>query len=320
MDNIALIGCGNIGRRHLQALAGSGRSLKIFIVEPNEQARDVARGSVLESADTQLFFLHSISELKQESINPIKLAIVATGAEVRRAVVSELLQHSIPQALLLEKVLLTSRQDLREVGEMLAVKNVKTYVNCGRRGFPGYQALKNTLMGTGETSLSVTGGGWGLCSNAVHFIDLAEFLFGTEIVSLSGENLDTGSVAAKRSGCVEVSGQLTGEFSGGESISIECLPGAFQPLTITLTVGTARWHIDEANRTVILITGDGLTQKQPFESRNVSEMGHLYVDLLEGRSNLPSYAQSARQHAFLLDTLKRHLNLSDKEDVHCPIS
>jgi pyrroline-5-carboxylate reductase len=39
MKKIALIGCGNIGSRHLQALAKSSFNCEITIVEPNSEAK-----------------------------------------------------------------------------------------------------------------------------------------------------------------------------------------------------------------------------------------------------------------------------------------
>ena len=39
---ITLIGCGNVGSRHLQALAKTSFELEVNVVEPDENAKEIA--------------------------------------------------------------------------------------------------------------------------------------------------------------------------------------------------------------------------------------------------------------------------------------
>ncbi|MXN65580.1 hypothetical protein GR183_11765 [Stappia sp. GBMRC 2046] len=320
MEKVALIGCGNIGRRHLQALAAANRPMQIFIQEPDLDARDAAVELITGVRRLEFEFMNSAREVSEASDGSLDLAIIATGANVRKVALAQLLDSVRPRTVLLEKVLLTSERDLQEVGHILSDLGVNAYVNCGRRGFPGYRQLKSELFGMKCTSFSVKGAGWGLCSNAVHFIDLAEYLFEEELTALSGKALDFGSFPAKRPGCIEISGRLTGKLESGGMISLECLSGQFQPIFIEVACGNLVWIIDEANREIKTLADGEVVRSRPFESRNVSEMSHLYVELLEGRSVLPDYNTSARQHGFLLRVIKAHLNLPEGESTHCPIS
>ncbi|MEE4016074.1 Gfo/Idh/MocA family oxidoreductase [Roseibium sp. FZY0029] len=320
MHNIALIGCGNIGRRHLQALALSEQDANIVIVEPNPQARDAAQEVLPINSPAHVTFTDTLAGMNPALSGPLDLAIIATAADVRKLVVTDLIRHAAPNTLLLEKVLLTSVKDLKDVGKLLGEHKITTHVNCGRRGFPGYNTLRQALQNRHGFQMEVTGRGWGLCSNAVHFMDLAEYLFSARITALSGHQLDEGFFSAKRKDCIEVSGKLLGTLTNGGKLTIECQPGSFEPLVIKVSCGDEKWSIDEAKR-MIVHTSEAQGQKiEPFEAYNVSEMSHLYVDLLKGRSLLPTYAQSADQHIFLINTLKQHLRISDNESVSCPIS
>jgi len=88
---IALVGCGNIGSRHLQAVASLHGGTIIDIVEPRTQARSVAESRLAEiGIRDKIFTWHqSIDELKNES----DLVIVATQASGRAELIRQLLER-----------------------------------------------------------------------------------------------------------------------------------------------------------------------------------------------------------------------------------
>ncbi|PIP97654.1 MAG: hypothetical protein COW75_04715 [Rhodobacterales bacterium CG18_big_fil_WC_8_21_14_2_50_71_9] len=309
---VALAGCGNIGRRHLQALAAMGNPIRVYAIEP-----DPAMRAALTAPDHVSLIVSPDALEVPESVD---LAIVATGAQARRAALEALLARVAPQALLLEKVLFTSRRDLSEVGATLAARSLPAFVNCGRRGFAGYDALRRTLAGRRGMTMAVTGAGWGLCSNAAHFIDLAEHLLGEEVVALSGAALDPTVLDAKRAGCVEMTGRLEGRMAGGGALDIVCAPGPASPPSVEIAHQGDTWRIDEAAGRIVHRDRSGAEHATPLEARRVSEMPYLYAELLAGRSRLTPYRDSARQHALMLDAFRARLGLSIEEDAPCPIS
>ena len=56
----------------------------------------------------------------------------------------------------------------------------------------------------------ISGGGWGLGCNSIHFLDLIGWLTGATTVELSGEWIDADTVRSKRPGFVEFTGGLHG--------------------------------------------------------------------------------------------------------------
>jgi predicted dehydrogenase len=314
-----IVGCGAIGRRHLQALAACAPTPRVHVVEPDPASRATAAETARSAAPDMAF---TASPDAAGAPARADLAIVATVAAARRAALEALLARCAVPTLLLEKVLFTTRADLAAVGARLEADGIAAFVNCGRRGFPGYDALRAALGGGGPVeAIEVAGAGWGLCSNAIHFIDLAEHLTGETVVALSGVALDPQAAPAKRAGCVELTGALTGRLSGGGTLAIRCDAGPPAAPVVTLRRGDVLWRVDEGARTLTRCgPGDAEDAPEPFAARHVSEMPHLYDELLAGRSRLTPYARSARQHVLALDAFRDRLGLSIEDDAPCPIS
>lgn len=310
-----LVGAGAIGRRHLQALAATGAAPEVHVVEPDP----VARGAAPDAAGGLVV---TVGADAAEAPAGSDLLIVATTAAVRRAALEAALAHTAPRVVLLEKILFQTRRDLADVAAMLAARGIAAFVNCGRRGFPGYDAVRADIAGRPLTAFTVEGAGWGLCSNLVHFLDLAEHLTGETVTALSGAALDPGILTAKRPGCVEMTGRVTGRLSGGGAVSIACDAAAPRAPVVTLRGAWGGWRIDEGARTVAALDAQGEAgPTAPFAALHVSEMPFLYDEILrDGVSRLTPYAQSARQHGLALDMFRAAMGLSVAEDAPCPIS
>lgn len=313
MADVIISGCGNIGRRHLEALLACGRSVRVHVIEPDPESQAAAQ----EMASATPITASADAAKAPESAD---LAIIATGALVRRQAFEELLARATPRAVLFEKVLFTTRNDLVMVGNILRDRGIPAFVNCGRRGFADYDALRNKLKGQRGVSMTVDGAGWGLCSNAIHFIDLAEFLTGAQVQSLSSRGLDREPLPAKRAGCIELTGSLEGTLSNGGTLAIRCGADGIQPPTVTLTQGDAVWRVEESAGRMTHIPSGGTEQTTAFHTQRVSEMTHLYRELLDGHSRLTPYDESASQHGLMLDAFRLHLGKSISEDEPCPIS
>ena len=322
MKMVTLVGCGNIGFRHLQALVAMDAPAKITIVEPAAAARARIKVLATESAETghaqgghEFHILSSTAELP---LHESDLAVIATDTRHRRAAWEALRARQRPKAVIFEKVLFPTLGDVEAVASDLTKAQIAGFVNCGRRGFPDYQSLARRFGGTGTpVDVTVEGSRFGLGSNAVHFLDLAEMLNGAALVSLSAEALNPGSQASKRPGYVEIFGTLRGELSNGAKISINCADS--EPVSVRVNLAGqdgSRILIDEF--AAIWREAD---EEKSFSIRYVSQMHELYDSLLENCSSvLTPYVDSARQHRFYLQALRDHLGLSNAEDEPCPVS
>jgi pyrroline-5-carboxylate reductase len=136
MHTILLIGAGNIGRRHLQGLLLSPFSYSIYVVDPIAACLDLAKAAVAE-VEAPTVALHTIQYLSSIQLAPTNcdVAIIATNADVRKLVVEELIAHTTPRYLILEKVLFQKEADYKTIGQLIYQKNIPTFVNCTRRYF-----------------------------------------------------------------------------------------------------------------------------------------------------------------------------------------
>lgn len=311
--HVLLSGCGNIGFRHLQALSAMTIPAVITVVEPNLAHHPRIRAQFEEAADGPHRF-ELLTELPGEPAR-FDLVVVATVAAVRRAVVEEILARHEAAVMLLEKVLFQTVADLDAIGALLAARDVATFVNCGRRTFPGYQRLRETLGG-GVVDIEVTGDNFGLASNAVHFLDLAEFLNGATIAGVDAGQLEPGSRPGQRPGNVDLFGCLRATLSNGAKLAVTSADE--QPIRISVVVRAADavHTIDEIGRTIV--DGSGT---RAFASQNVSETTDIYEDALRtGTCVLTPYADSAGQHRHYLRAVQSHLGLPPGDDVVVPIS
>ena len=314
---ILLIGCGNIGRCHLQAIANTRRKIQVILVDPDVAAIDKAEKILAKAPWINAQQVTGLQELPK---NPVVLAIIATDARLRRSMVHQLLNHAPPQALLLEKVLFQTRKDLDAVEILLQEYNIPTWVNCGRRGFPFYEKLRALFQGR-RMDVEVRGGRWGLCCNGIHFLDIAEYVLDDTLVSLCADELEEESEAAKRPGCVELYGTLRGRFSRGSSLALHCTRKTGKPMTLSFTDSDECWLVDETGAVFTHTDEIGKKNSEPFDMLYVSSMHYLYAEILDSRtSRLTPYAASAAQHRLFLDAVRQRLGLSNKRDEPCPIT
>lgn len=312
MKSVLLCGCGNIGFRHLQAMLGMPAPAAITIVEPNEgaHARIAALFEPAEAKGFRFDLCGAVPTARQR----FDLVVIATPADRRRIAFDSIVANHDVGVMILEKVLFQTQADLDEVAQILSARGISAYVNCPRRYFPGYRDLRDEAAMTLPLHVTIRGAGYALASNGIHFLDLAEYLNDAALVSLES-GLRSGSVEAKRSGCVEVFGQLCGTLSNGATVAIVCDDTEPMAFDIMLEGSGFSAKINEITREVTI----GARAPATFASHFVSEIWEIYHDALTtGRCGLTPYADSARQHRLFLTALMDHLGLDAAST--CPIS
>ena len=146
MTNITLVGAGQLGSRHLQALANVTFPCNFSVIDPHENSLKVAKERYHEvnNQKHQIQFLSNLSEVKD---NNIDLAIVATNANVRYEIVSNLVHNFNLKNIILEKVVFQSIPQFEKAMDLFKKNKIKAWVNCPRRMFPFYQKLHEMLKG-----------------------------------------------------------------------------------------------------------------------------------------------------------------------------
>jgi len=322
IKKIALIGAGQLGSRHLQGLAKAETKLAIEVVEPSSTARTAASERFSEIPchhDIELY--KNIGQLSDE----LDLVIIATNSDVRARVVRELLSKKKVNNLVLEKVLFQKVEDYLDISERLIQNNVNAWVNHARRSLPFYHKIKCMFKKGDTINLSVTGGGWGLACNGLHFIDLISFLVENEELSVFGDLLDPEIIEAKRTGFKEVTGVLTGNL-GPHKFSIHCQE-ALSPVIITLFSSEVHFKINESMGVYEIATRKGGWKWETHQEKIVVFQSDLTTavarELLNnGSCELPSYQSAQNLHIPFIKMIQHHINTSGSALLldHCPIT
>lgn len=324
MKKIALIGAGQLGSRHLQGLAKSGISISIEVIEPFESSRNTAkqRFEEIPSNDKieKINFYESISQLSDE----LDLVIIATNADVRYAVVKELLENKKVNNLVLEKVLFQRVEEYYKIEELLNNTKTKCWVNHPRRMFPFYKNLKKELSNVNQIHFSISAGAWGLGCNGLHFLDCFEYLSDNQNIELDTKYLNKKLYDTKRAGFKEINGMITGKIDN-HTFSINCFEEEISPPQFNISSNELNIIIDEANGCYRISKKENSWKQEIIEEKIIyfqSELTNIVVeDIFNGNCFLPTYKEAMNLHIKYLEVLISHINsFSDIKYDFCPIT
>ncbi|MDA8226237.1 MAG: Gfo/Idh/MocA family oxidoreductase [Desulfitobacterium hafniense] len=325
MVKLAIIGAGQLGGRHLQALALIDRKARIQVVDTSPASLELAKARFCEvhgSGNVQDVELHkSINDLWDD----LDLVIVATNANVRSMVVEELLHTKKTKYIILEKVLFQKLKDYTAIAELLKSKKVKSWVNCPKRIWPFYQQLKEKFKGVEKVEYNVSGSDLGIGCNAIHYIDNLAFLIGQDQFTFFNDQLDPDTISSKRAGFIEFTGTLQGITDKRSRISISSYNGGDAPLIIQIKSEKVRCLImeDQGRALVSEKENNWIWQEVNFTVPYQSQLTHIVVqEILDTeKCDLPDFNEAAKLHVPMLETLIKHLQkeCSGEKEI-CPIT
>ena len=325
MVNIAIIGAGQIGSRHLQAMVNLESAAKVQLVDPSEESLRIAKERFFQvyqehSKRIELKCHSSIDDL----CGPIDLAIVATCSDVRAGVVKELTRKKEVKNLVLEKVLFQTVAEYFETDDLLRKKDIPTWVNCWMREKDFYKKLKTQLNLDEKIQMGVEGSLWGMGCNSIHFIDLFSYITERKDFNFVECHLDKKSVESKRLGFKEFSGKLMGTNSKGHSLSLVCCNKGNHSYRIQVINGPQKHEITDCVNHVVHRFFDGEEEsienvEIPFQSQTTHRLVHKIIN--EKKCDLPSYHDSMNLHLPLIKVLIEHLqNITGDKVERCPIT
>lgn len=324
MYTIVLIGAGQLGSRHLQALANINLPVHLQVVDPFKKSLRIAEQRFLEIPDNEkvcsTLFATSI-----ENISPdIDLCVVATNADVRLKVLKNVVKKKKIKNLILEKVLFQKIEDFEEASNIIISHKIKTWVNCPRRMVPFYANLVEHFSQK-KISMQVSGGNWGLGCSAIHFIDLVSFL--NKIIKYEPivDGLDEFLVESHRFDCKEFTGLFKGQFENGSTFSLESVKDSHDPIEIVIETDTLKIVINESEGKAVLKQKkyDWKEEHIQFRIPFQSELTHLVAqDILEkGSCGLTSFDESCALHLPMIKAFNEFISKVEKRNCFiCPIT
>ena len=324
MNNIVVIGAGQLGSRHLQALSKVSFKTTIEVVDPFAASLEIVKARFEEMpANSNIADVRYLTSVSQLSKN-IDLAIIATNADIRAEVIRQLVTQCEVKSLVLEKVLFQKTEEYEEIQSLLDQKRIKVWVNHPRRMFPYYTKLKDLMAGSTQVSYQVQGGDWGLACNGLHFIDHLALLTGCDEIEINTGGLNPSITPSKRKGYFEVSGALSGKI-GVHPFSLFCHQNP-APVVITICADNLNAIIDEGNGWVRIATkenGGGWVDKKTKIIYFQSELSNKFAEdiILQGQCDLPTFAVATKLHIPFIKAMIEHINRYGVEKhTACPIT
>lgn len=210
MLKILLVGYGRLGQRYFQGLISTDLNFEITILETkyldiNQLNLDLHS---YNAGKTSLIIINKLRLLAHD----YDIAIIATTASKRGELIANISKIANVRYWIIEKILTQSLHDSNILRNSIE-QQTKAWVNYTRRAMSFYREIKEYLPMETPLIIRVEGRDWNLASNAIHFIDLTEFLFDTKLQAISTKNLDHKWRESKREGFVEIGGELICNFA-----------------------------------------------------------------------------------------------------------
>jgi len=312
LKSIAVIGAGNIGSRHLQALKMVSIPLDITVIDPNPDSLRIAKERYDSIPTGQN--IHEINYLKNyEKIKEkIDIAIIATHSNIRKMIIKQLLESSHIESFILEKILFHKEKDYSIVRDLLKDHKCQAWVNCTRRVIPFYKDKVKNLFNKKKIIFVVSGSQWNLISNIIHFIDYLAYIIDDNNFLSEFNHLDLKLVNSRIPNFLELNGTIKLNFSEGSIGIINCYPKGNQPIIIDIISDEVRCIINEQEGKTWVNDSNTKIGWKKYESKILytSQLTTFIVEdiLMNNRCLLASYEESMKLHLQIFEPLLKFLN------------
>lgn len=318
---ILLVGCGNIGSRHLQALVKLSFKTDIHIVENDHKSRKIAESRLFEvdfnKKNHQIYWHHSLDNLKP----PYDLVIVATPSKGRVNLIIKLLKMG-NKKFLIEKIICQSKREYEILLQKMKLFNAVGWVNTSRRYFKTYKIIKKKLNNVKCLNINIFSNSSGLGTNSIHFIDLFSWFLHDSDIKLNGDFLFPKLYPSRHGKSYkEFYGTLLCKGKNNSSLTMTFLPSHTESILITISSDSLGYVIDELNDSAYELGKN--PRKICFKYEHVSNLTTLIVrDILkENSSSLPKLDESYNAHFELFRVFNSHLKKQLKRQISlCPIT
>lgn len=317
MKKVSIIGAGQLGSRHLQGLMTAKTEMEIWVIDASEDSLKVAKErceSVESTTLKNVYYAQNLEALPQE----LDLVIIATGSKPRADIVRSLLTQVSVKNLVLEKFLFTRLHDYDDIEALLKEKGVNCWVNCPRRMWPAYFAVKELINPDEPVEIEYCDQDWGMCCNSVHLIDIWMYLAGDCPFEVDLSGVEPTIFKSKRSGYIELYGKEVFRSSNGDSLSQVCLSEYDGDSSVIIHNGSNVILVNESTGTWS-INGEEQLAKTPYQSGLTGAVADEV--LAQGNCRLTPYSVSTQYHKPYLQAVMQFVNKIQGEDSDsCPIT
>jgi predicted dehydrogenase len=320
---IVLVGCGNIGSRHLQALVKLPFSVNIDVIEPSEKSRQNALSRLREinynSQKYNIFWHTNLDKIEKKS----DLVIIATTSNGRVKIIKKLLKMKNSK-FIVEKIVCQSLSEYDSLLKHMKKFHAMGWINTNMRYFKSYKKIRKYFSNSKIIHMSLTSSGnYGLGTNAIHYLDCFCWFINDYNITLSGNGLFNKLFPNKRSkDMIEFAGSISATSKNGSSITVTLIPNADLPLLVNI-YGDNNKHliINEVEEKVFNI----LNTKPKFDynyEHTSTLTTKIVTDIINNNNcDLTTIENSYYIHKELFRIFCKHIKkITHKQTKICPIT
>jgi Oxidoreductase family, NAD-binding Rossmann fold len=313
--NFLVVGFGAIGCRHAQSLLEVEGDNTFIIVEPEESVFEsnlIRIGAT--SMKNKFKYLNSIDLIHHE----IDFAVLATSSQPRCEIMKDLIKTGVKK-FLVEKVVFQSEDQFDEVINLIQSNNVVARCNFVNRYFSNYSIIKRSFNPSYKFTMVVSGGEFGLGCNALHYIDLFEYLT-SEVPKLIFYKIEE-TTSGNRRGKIykEFVGILHWQTESGHQLIINSDSKRNGGIEINVQQGGTYHVLNEQSYKHFTFDDVNGFSEEPFDIKGTSKLtARIFTDIVNNRCQLPTIQETKSIHISFFEAINRTLGLAN--GINCPIT
>lgn len=302
-----LVGCGEIGSRHLQSLYNIDEKSKIYVFDNNLNSLNLGKKRIEEiskdKADHEIYFINQLDQIPSN----IDLCIIATQAKGRLESIKKIYNLTKVKLFLIEKLVSRTVQEYEDILKFASSNNIKIWVNCKSRAFEIHNKLRliHNKSFSDKLLFSCTAGNWGLVTNGIHALDLFLFYDQSETLELINIEINQESFKTKRNN-IDISGSILAKSNKGSFFSLNFFKNSSMPDIYSISNHKFNCIIDHMDRSYFLSQESNNWQ---YEYNKINEdwlisgmTKKIVLEILNKKSSkLPLINEHFLAHKFLLD-------------------
>lgn len=310
MNKVIVIGTGNIGKRHIQALYKSELDFKIVAYDfIKDSLLSVNQFCISNGLDVERISLIEDLSLLTEQIDSTSVVIIATTASGRMELLEPVLNRR-PAAVIIEKPVVQNESDYLSIQALAAKVGVPIYVNFIAHAQHFYREIYENVKDSKDYTFYTNMPSWGMSTVGIHQFELYFWLFGVKEYEVVFSEVSS-VYEQKRQGFYDLAGTIGLSDKKG-NIAVFRNQAVNSVASIQIVTENYLYTIHESQNTLIKIGPDKKIEVKDLNVRFVSTYIHEVVDLIfNGQHNevyLPTIEQSYLAHKVLFDYVSTHVS------------
>ncbi len=299
---ILIIGCGNIGLRHLHALKKINSNIIIFLYDKNIK-------KIISFKEKNIFILKNLNQNLTFDV-----VIISTSSKERFKIFKKLVDKNKVKKIIFEKFIYFRNYQFSQTLHILRQKKIKAWVNCLRREIDIFKKIQ--LQIKNQFEMSYCSNNWGLACNSIHFLDLFAFLIKTKKIENYSNNLNKALYTSKRRGYDELKGKL--QFNVGKSSLTLEDNIKFKNKLFFIKTNNKVYSLNKfENILTIRNLKNNSLKKYKCEEPYVSNISYKIIQkLINGKKiKLTSFEETINHHKLLIKIFNKHSRLINQKKI-----